>query len=300
MKKFVTMKKHWYYVDEQNERHGPMSLDEIKLRRILKSTLIWNETMKDWERAENCAELKEILVDKTQPPPVSEKINSGNRRIEQNDEAQTLGNENTSVFTSNEALSAIWVSVLFILLSSAVELFLDTDYFKESHFKKGLIIILMCWNFYQLFGKHFRNYLNSVCRYNKANNFLGATVFSFLAISVMQIFYDFDTLFESEEITFIMFSIIVLMLVYVISYIGLSLKLLFMNNDYSGLPRLVGGSMAFSSIYLIYMVLNDFTLNKVEPFSSENLWYLFIFNLPYFIMIFMFFTTKEKLTDKKS
>jgi hypothetical protein len=124
--------------------------------------------------------------------------------------------------------------------------------------------------------------------------------FTLLHLLFIKIFYDFDTLFESEKITFIMVSIIVLMLVYVISYIGLSIKLLFMNNDYSGLPRLIGGSMAFSSLYLIYMILTDFTINEVEPLSSENLWYLFVFNLPYFIMIFMFFTNKEKLTDKKS
>jgi hypothetical protein len=157
----------------------------------------------------------------------------------------------------------------------------------------------MCWNFYQLLGKHFRNYLNNVCRYKSANNFLGATVFSFVAISMMQIFYDIDTLFESENITFVMVSIIVLMLVYVISFIGLSLKLLFMSNEYSGWPRLVGGSMAFSSIYLIYMILTEFTINEDETLSSENLWYLFVMNFPYLIMIFTFLAAREKLVGKK-
>lgn len=69
------MKKYFY--SDGKEKHGPLSLDELKQEDISKHTLIWFEGLDDWTPAGELDELKPIL--ELQPPPIlnEEKIESG-------------------------------------------------------------------------------------------------------------------------------------------------------------------------------------------------------------------------------
>lgn len=60
------MKK--YYIVINNEQKGPFSIEEIALKKINKSTLVWNESFEDWTEAGNVEDFQSIL--KKSPPPI--------------------------------------------------------------------------------------------------------------------------------------------------------------------------------------------------------------------------------------
>lgn len=51
----------YYYSTNGNDKIGPMSLDELKQKKITPKTLIWHEELDDWKMAEQLPELKNIL-----------------------------------------------------------------------------------------------------------------------------------------------------------------------------------------------------------------------------------------------
>lgn len=65
--------KQYYYADN-DQQFGPFSIDELKTKRLKKTTLVWTEGMQDWAVADSINELKEILISK--PPPLPKKSNT--------------------------------------------------------------------------------------------------------------------------------------------------------------------------------------------------------------------------------
>lgn len=68
----------YYYYSENNKQFGPFTLEEIKARRLKKSTLVWTEGMTDWISSDNIEELKDIFVSEPPPLPKTKIINSNN------------------------------------------------------------------------------------------------------------------------------------------------------------------------------------------------------------------------------
>ena len=59
--------KHYYYADSE-QQFGPFTVDELKTKRLKKSTLVWTDGMQDWTSANEIEELKDILI--SEPPPL--------------------------------------------------------------------------------------------------------------------------------------------------------------------------------------------------------------------------------------
>ena len=57
-----------YYIHSGNESIGPFGLDELKSKRITKTTPVWCQGMEDWKYAGEVAELKNLLI--VTPPPL--------------------------------------------------------------------------------------------------------------------------------------------------------------------------------------------------------------------------------------
>lgn len=57
-----------YYFSNNDQQFGPFTLDELKGKKITKTTLVWKEGMENWELAENVEELKGIAI--SVPPPL--------------------------------------------------------------------------------------------------------------------------------------------------------------------------------------------------------------------------------------
>ena len=61
----------FYYFVEKEQQFGPFTIEELKTKRLKKSTLVWTDGMQDWQKAECVEELKEILI--PEPPPIPKK-----------------------------------------------------------------------------------------------------------------------------------------------------------------------------------------------------------------------------------
>jgi tetratricopeptide (TPR) repeat protein len=62
--------KHYYYA-VNDQQFGPFTVDELKTKRLKKSTLVWTEGMEKWASANDIEELKDILI--PEPPPLPKK-----------------------------------------------------------------------------------------------------------------------------------------------------------------------------------------------------------------------------------
>jgi len=65
--------KHYYYADNEQQL-GPFTVEELKSKRLKKSTLVWTEGMQDWRTANDIEEIKDILI--SEPPPLPKKKNA--------------------------------------------------------------------------------------------------------------------------------------------------------------------------------------------------------------------------------
>lgn len=85
------MKKYFY--SNGKEKHGPLSLDELKQEDISKQTLIWFEGLEDWTPAGELDEMKPIL--EIQPPPIlTEEKDKLSESVEIEEEAtENTGNQ---------------------------------------------------------------------------------------------------------------------------------------------------------------------------------------------------------------
>lgn len=62
--------KHYYY-SENEQKFGPFLLEELKDKRLKKTTLVWTDGLSDWTIADNFEELKGYLI--SVPPPLPKK-----------------------------------------------------------------------------------------------------------------------------------------------------------------------------------------------------------------------------------
>ncbi|HBL74586.1 MAG: hypothetical protein A2W90_00300 [Bacteroidetes bacterium GWF2_42_66] len=66
------MKK--YFIVENNQQTGPLSIDELRMKGISPSTLIWFEGMANWEQAATIGELNELFAAPPPPPPYHQNV----------------------------------------------------------------------------------------------------------------------------------------------------------------------------------------------------------------------------------
>jgi len=88
------MKKYFY--SDGKEKHGPLSLDELKQENIANDTLIWFEGLDDWRPANELEEMKPIL--ELKPPPIStfNKEQDFEKQVEEPNEKEETENHGSS------------------------------------------------------------------------------------------------------------------------------------------------------------------------------------------------------------
>ena len=67
-------KMKYYYYAENNQQFGPFSIEELKSKKLKKSTLVWTDGMQNWDIADSIEELKDSLVSEPPPIPKAKKI----------------------------------------------------------------------------------------------------------------------------------------------------------------------------------------------------------------------------------
>ncbi len=68
-----------YFINENDQRKGPFTIDELKARRITKSILVWCEGMGNWSEAGKIDELKSIVI--SEPPPLPNELKNNANQI---------------------------------------------------------------------------------------------------------------------------------------------------------------------------------------------------------------------------
>ena len=68
------MKNKEYFFVRENQKYGPISLEEIINSKLSGDTLIWYEDLDEWTRLDQLAELSGIIKERKIPPPIPEKL----------------------------------------------------------------------------------------------------------------------------------------------------------------------------------------------------------------------------------
>ena len=105
------MKKYFY--SDSNEKHGPLSLDELKQENIAKDTLIWFEGLDDWTPASDLEEMIPIL--ELRPPPIVVTNNKFDSEKDSDVEVNNESDQNDVTLELKEA-SKIWMILGFIFV----------------------------------------------------------------------------------------------------------------------------------------------------------------------------------------
>ncbi|MFV8464871.1 DUF4339 domain-containing protein [Flavobacterium sp. LB1P62] len=99
-----------YYIHNGTENSGPFLLEELKSKKITKTTLIWFEGMDEWKYAGDIPELKIILT--AVPPPLNKILSL--RKEEKKVVSQTiLGMDKTIFFWACGILALIIGTLIF-------------------------------------------------------------------------------------------------------------------------------------------------------------------------------------------
>lgn len=96
-----------YYYAKNEEKTGPLSLDELKKVDLKKDTLIWYDGIDDWIKAEDVNELKDIFADK--------KSHNDSKIIETEENKPTVKGQKVSK-NQKIILINIFISFVFYLI----------------------------------------------------------------------------------------------------------------------------------------------------------------------------------------
>ena len=70
--------KEYYYIDLNQNKIGPLSIEEMKVKNIFPETYVWKNGMADWVQAKDMPEMAEVLGNK--PPQFTHADNTFNNQ----------------------------------------------------------------------------------------------------------------------------------------------------------------------------------------------------------------------------
>ena len=101
-----------YYIHNGTENSGPFTLEELRAKKITKTTLVWFEGMDEWNYAGDIDELKSILA--VIPPPLKKIPPLPKVEEEEEEASQTiLGLEKSTFFLTFGILILIIGTLIF-------------------------------------------------------------------------------------------------------------------------------------------------------------------------------------------
>jgi hypothetical protein len=106
----------YYIIDKNNQQIGPLTIEELKVYNILKSTKIWKQGMPDWVDAETVKELNVFFsspppIPSSIPPPIPSNIPPPIQNIHQTHEKTDVKlNVNETTFQNSNAKTGIEIT----------------------------------------------------------------------------------------------------------------------------------------------------------------------------------------------
>jgi len=125
--------KHFYY-SESDQQLGPFTIEEIKTKRLKKSTLVWTDGLEDWVTADKIDELKDLLV--SEPPPLpkfkKEDITTKNETQKVENSIYDLTYEKETTATNVGLILLVFYIVVFFVIQS-----IDFGYVSDESYNKA-------------------------------------------------------------------------------------------------------------------------------------------------------------------
>jgi hypothetical protein len=151
---------HLYFIEENNEKVGPFSYDELAQKKVSESTLIWRNGLDNWIPANQLNELSAVVV--FNPPPLPQKtdvITSGLDKRTANENIKVQIDNKKNVKKEVVVKESKWVSVegskwVSIMLEKYGTQTIDICFDKKQFIKKqilnsiGIALIILIWYFF--------------------------------------------------------------------------------------------------------------------------------------------------------
>ena len=273
------MKATWYYIDENGDKKGPFSFDELKESPLSEDTLVWTESMQDWEKAKNVP-LLDGLWTKAPPPTPKEKVNS-DQSSEAGSEEQVEEQKGERKFTDG-LFKALLLTVgvpFFTFMSDAKATEMGNRYYITS----GLIAVATILVLIDL-----KRYLNSMNSFSRANGMISMIILLEIVGYAIDYFYPIHQLDFETASTAVIIGILGAAALYLIVQVILAIQLLTMKNDFSGWAKPFACSV-FVAI----------TGTVISSFNEE---YMFIgaclTALPFLVLVLLFGVTNYKMSEE--
>lgn len=136
------MKNREYFIEEDGQRVGPLSYEQLKEKRPSQETLVWFKSLSDWTEIGEIPELNDVLKikieDSSSPPPLPNKAS-------------------TTVQPSRHKMFESADSKIFFSIWTGVHLFaLITSYSEIDAFNSGKPRTDKFWPLVEFFSEHTR------------------------------------------------------------------------------------------------------------------------------------------------
>ena len=272
------MESEWYFIDKLGNKKGPFTIEELRLK-INKNTLVWEKYMDDWTIAEDVSLLKDFF-NQSPPPTPKEKQNSKSGSYSFVEKPKKL----SKYFREAKYRVYFFIIVSSVYFRRSAAFYLNhhkldrLDIFKEFLYKFAIIYALV---FILIALKKYLNQLNNYYRVNKILN--GIIFFEVLSVSTSLLL----SRFKISETTSVFYQFIDYThsfsnLIGMTLMIVLSIRLLKIENDYSGLIKafaitmLLGGFLVIIFILMFLVKENDsylalILLARTLPFITLGL-----------------------------
>jgi hypothetical protein len=125
--------KHYYYSDN-NQQLGPFTLEELKNKRLKKSTLVWTDGLQDWTSADKLDELKAFVI--SEPPPLP------NKRTNEPENSVKIKLTSTSISNDyTKESEATFIGVVLLLTPIIIKLSGALNFDTEESYNQGRAFI---------------------------------------------------------------------------------------------------------------------------------------------------------------
>lgn len=111
--------RHYYYSDNELQ-FGPFTLDELKEKRLKKSTLVWTDGFEDWIMADKVDELKDIVISEPPPLPQKETTNQTDTVIIKQKGSPPTNTKYDKSYQKETAATTVGITVFIIALSLVI------------------------------------------------------------------------------------------------------------------------------------------------------------------------------------
>ena len=100
----------YYYYANNDQQFGPFTLDELKVKRLKKSTLVWTDGLQNWTTADSFDELKNFIISEPPPLPTNRKTSKIDNLVKIESKDLSISNN----YTKESEATLIGIILLFI------------------------------------------------------------------------------------------------------------------------------------------------------------------------------------------